>query len=60
MAAWDLMDKTAKQLAETAPQFPTMEEIIDAKANKDYIIIDVNWSYGMNKSKESSEIVIIG
>jgi hypothetical protein len=30
MAAWDLMDKTAKQLAETAPKFPTMEEVIDA------------------------------
>jgi DNA adenine methylase len=27
---------------------------------KDYKIIDTNWSYGMNKSKESSEIVIIG
>ena len=26
---------------------------------KDYIIVDVNWSYGMNKSKESSEIIII-
>ncbi len=26
---------------------------------KDFIILDVNWSYGMNKSKESSEIVII-
>lgn len=26
---------------------------------KDYIIIDVNWSYGMNASKASSEIVII-
>jgi DNA adenine methylase len=26
---------------------------------KDYLILDVNWSYGMNKSKESSEIVII-
>ena len=26
---------------------------------KDYLIIDVNWSYGMNKSKSSSEIVII-
>jgi len=26
---------------------------------KDYNIIDVNWSYGMNKSKKSSEIVII-
>jgi DNA adenine methylase len=26
---------------------------------KDYIIIDVNWSYGMNKSKTSSEIIII-
>jgi DNA adenine methylase len=25
----------------------------------DYIILDVDWSYGMNKSKESSEIVII-
>ena len=26
---------------------------------KDYIILDVNWSYGMNKSKLSSEIIII-
>ena len=26
---------------------------------KDYLILDVNWSYGMNKSKESSEIIII-
>jgi DNA adenine methylase len=26
---------------------------------KDYLIIEVNWSYGMNKTKESSEIVII-
>jgi DNA adenine methylase len=26
---------------------------------KDYLIIDVNWSYGMNKSKISSEIIII-
>ena len=25
----------------------------------DYIIIDVNWSYGMNISKISSEIIII-
>ena len=27
---------------------------------KDFHIIETNWSYGMNKSKESSEIVIIG
>ena len=27
---------------------------------KDYEIRDVNWTYGMNKSKKSSEIVIIG
>jgi DNA adenine methylase len=26
---------------------------------KDYLIIDVAWSYGMNKSKNSSEIVIL-
>jgi DNA adenine methylase len=26
---------------------------------KDYTIIDVNWSYGMNTSKKSSEIIII-
>jgi DNA adenine methylase len=26
---------------------------------KDYIILDVNWSYGMNTSKASSEIIII-
>ncbi len=26
---------------------------------KDYVIIDVNWAYGMNSSKKSSEIVII-
>ena len=27
---------------------------------KDFTIIETTWSYGMNKSKESSEIVIIG
>ena len=27
--------------------------------NKNCKILDVNWSYGMNKSKESSEIVIL-
>jgi DNA adenine methylase len=27
---------------------------------KNYTIIETSWSYGMNKSKESSEIVIIG
>ena len=27
---------------------------------KDFKIIETNWTYGMNKSKESSEIVIIG
>jgi DNA adenine methylase len=27
---------------------------------KDFTIIETGWSYGMNKSKESSEIVIIG
>ena len=26
---------------------------------KDFVIIDVNWTYGMNKTKQSSEIVII-
>lgn len=26
---------------------------------KDYIILEVDWSYGMNKSKKSSEIIII-
>ena len=26
---------------------------------KDYIILDMNWKYGMNKSKNSSEIIII-
>jgi DNA adenine methylase len=27
---------------------------------KDYVIIPAEWSYGMNKTKKSSEIVIIG
>ena len=27
---------------------------------KDYKIIETSWTYGMNKSKQSSEIVIIG
>lgn len=30
------------------------------KLYKDFKIIETNWSYGMNKSKKSSEIVIIG
>lgn len=27
---------------------------------KDYKILETGWSYGMNKSKKSSEIVILG
>ena len=30
------------------------------KLYKGYKIIETSWSYGMNKTKESSEIVIIG
>ena len=30
------------------------------KLYKDFKIIETSWSYGMNKSKKSSEIVIIG
>jgi DNA adenine methylase len=30
------------------------------KLYKDFTIIEISWSYGMNKSKKSSEIVIIG
>jgi DNA adenine methylase len=26
---------------------------------KDFTILEVNWTYGMNKSKKSSEIVIL-
>ena len=26
---------------------------------KDFIIIDASWAYGMNKSKKSSEIIIV-
>ena len=29
------------------------------KMYKDYVILETSWSYGMNKSKKSSEIVII-
>ena len=29
------------------------------KLYKDYIIIDVDWKYGMNKTKKSSEIIIL-
>lgn len=29
------------------------------KLYKDYLIIDVNWNYGMNKTKLSSEIIIL-
>ena len=30
IAAWELLDKTSKQLLDTAPKFPTTEEIIGA------------------------------
>jgi hypothetical protein len=29
IAAWELLNKTSKEAAELAPQFPTTEEIID-------------------------------
>lgn len=30
IAAWELLDKTSKQLLDAAPKFPTTEEIIGA------------------------------
>jgi hypothetical protein len=36
------------------------QENLDSKLYKDFIIIEIDWTYSMNKSKESSEIVIIG
>ena len=29
LAAWEVLNKTTKEVAELAPQFPTTEEIID-------------------------------
>lgn len=42
MAAWDLMDKTSKQIAGTAPKFPTMEEIIGAAAEINKFVSEAN------------------
>jgi hypothetical protein len=50
MAAWDLMDKTAKQLSEAAPQFPTMEQIIDAA-------MQINKFVSENTEKELTKVV---
>ena len=50
MAAWDLMDKTAKQLTEAAPQFPTMEQIIDAA-------MQINKFVSENTEKELTKAV---
>ena len=42
-------------------EFPsfTNQEITNLK-NKDFKIIETSWNYGMNKTKKSSEIVVIG
>jgi hypothetical protein len=29
LAAWELLNKTSKQVTDLAPKFPTMEEVID-------------------------------
>jgi GR25 family glycosyltransferase involved in LPS biosynthesis len=50
MAAWDLMDKTAKELSEAAPQFPTMEQIIDAA-------MQINKFVSENTEKELTKAV---
>lgn len=54
-------EKLYKCLSKTKNWFMTYNNCEYIKnLYKDYIIIETNWTYGMNKSKKSSEIVIIG
>lgn len=49
IAAWEVLNKTSKEAAELAPQFPTTEEIID-KA------IEINTFISGNTTKELANI----
>jgi hypothetical protein len=49
LAAWDVLDKTSKEAAELAPNFPTMDEIID-KA------IEINVFISGNTTKELTNL----
>lgn len=54
-------DKLHKQLSTMQNWFMTYNNCEYIKnLYKDFKIIETDWSYGMNKSKKSSEIVIIG
>jgi predicted metal-dependent peptidase len=49
LAAWDVINKTTKEAEELAPQFPTMDEIID-KA------IEINVFISGNTTKELTNL----
>jgi hypothetical protein len=42
LAAFDAMDKAAKEAAEIAPKFPTMEEVIEKAVEINKFISDAN------------------
>ena len=49
LAAWELLNKTSKEVTELAPKFPTTEEIID-KA------IEINTFISGNTTKELTNL----
>jgi hypothetical protein len=42
LAAFDAMDKAAKEAAELAPKFPTMEEVIEKAVEINKFVSDAN------------------
>lgn len=54
-ALFDIMKETKMCWIMTYNDHPKIR-----KMYQNYTILDINWSYGMNKTKKSSEIVILG
>jgi len=50
LAAWQLLDKTSKEVSELAPQYPTLPEVVE-KA------IEINRFVSSNTEKELANVV---
>jgi hypothetical protein len=59
LAAWEVLNKTSKEAAELAPQFPTTEEIIDKAIEINTFISGQTTKELANVAKKLSGVSVI-
>jgi len=59
LAAWDLLNKTSKEVSELAPKFPTMEEIIDKAVEINKFVSDTSHNEVVKVAKRLTGTTVI-